>query len=154
MIFFPNNVRGVLLAGCFGESKRTGLPLVALMLFCTPAQAEMPPFEPLVSGVFLGLEAGVLAANVCAPGEGVSSWTRYLAVGGVLGLAGGFWVNSLVDEPFGPATIRASALGLAIPAAVLFWTELMETRSFAASEDASWLIKRQPVGFIAPEKKR
>ena len=154
MIFFPNDVRGASLAGCFGESKRTGLPLAALMLFCTPAHAEMPPFEPLVSGVFLGLEAGVIAANVFAPGEGVSSWTRYLAVGGALGLAGGFWVNSLADEPFGPATIRASALGLAIPAAILFWTELTETRSFAASEDASWLINRQPVGFIAPEKKR
>jgi hypothetical protein len=108
------------------------------LLFATRARAAGPGWEPPVTGTIVGLELGVLVASIADARE-PSTWAWTLGVGGALGLGAGALVGALPREPEAPLTLRATAIGLAIPASILLWARLAEPPSATASEDASIL---------------
>lgn len=132
-----------------GFNAATRLALLAC-LATGRAHAEVPSFEPPITGFVVGLEVGVLVATLCdarTPG----SYVLALGAGAATGLGLGVWAGGLRDEPGAGLTLRAGALGLAIPAVVLLWGAVAEPPSPLASEDASALVRPPRAG--APAEK-
>ena len=127
-----------------GFNAATRLALVACLLGGR-AHAEVPSFEPPITGFVVGLELGVLVATVCEARQPAAQAIA-LGVGGAAGFGLGWWVRGLRSEPEAGLTLRAGALGLAIPAAVLLWGALAEPPSPTASEDSSVLARPSRVG--------
>jgi hypothetical protein len=121
----------------FNVTSRAALAACAAALTASsPARAAAPGWEPPVTGTIVGLELGVLAAAILDARE-PSAWAWCVGVGGAVGLGAGAAFGAARTEPEAPLTLRAAALGLAIPTAILVWTRLAEPPSAAASEDAS-----------------
>ena len=113
---------------------------IALTLVGWTARAEPHPFEAPATGLIVGLEIGVLVAALADAREASTlAWT--MVVGGAGGVGAGVWAGSLRDEPGAPMVLRAAAVGLAIPAVVLFWSRSCEPPSLRASEDSSPLAR-------------
>lgn len=130
-----------------GFNAASRLALVAGLVAGT-ARAEVPPFEPPLTGFVVGLEVGVIVATLCEARTS-TGYAVALGTGAVAGLGLGFWAGALRDEPGAGLTLRAGAIGLAIPTAVLLWGALAEPPSPHASEDASPLARPSRVGTPA-----
>jgi hypothetical protein len=122
----------------FNVTRRAAL---AVALCVAHARAEGPGWEPPVTGTLVGVELGVLAASIADARE-ASTWAWCTGVGGAVGLGLGAAYGQLRSEPEAALTLRATAIGLAIPAAILFWSRVAEPASPAASEDSSLLAPR------------
>ena len=132
-----------------GFNAATRMALVACLVGGT-ARAEVPSFEPPLTGFVVGLELGVLVAAVCEA-RTPAAQALALGIGGAAGLGFGLWAGGLREEPSAGLTLRAGAIGLAIPAVVLLGGALAEPPSPLASEDASVLARPPRVG--APAEK-
>jgi F0F1-type ATP synthase membrane subunit c/vacuolar-type H+-ATPase subunit K len=122
--------------------------LVVALAGC-PVHAESPRWEAPAAGLVVGLEVGVLV-NAIAEGRTAASWAWCLGAGAAAGIGGGAYLGTLRAEPDAPLALRATAIGLAIPAAVLLWGRIAEAPSAEASEDSSALASRS--GVVLPQK--
>jgi hypothetical protein len=127
----------------FNEGLR--LAMVVLSLAST-ARAAAPEYEPPLTGLVIGVEVGILAAAIM-DARAPRSWGWAMGLAGAAGVGVGFWAGSLGTEPNAPLVLRATAIGLAIPATILLWSHLEEPPSLSASEDRSMLS----AGRRAPE---
>jgi hypothetical protein len=122
----------------------TGRAALALVLAGGSARAAGPGWEPPVTGALVGVELGVLVASIVDARE-ASTWAWCTGVGGAVGLGLGAAYGAMRTEPEAAFTLRASAIGLAIPAAIIVWSRVAEPPSEAASEDSSALAPRARV---------
>ncbi len=136
----PRGVAGPIRA--FNAATRAALHVC---LAAEPAGAQVPSFEPPITGFVVGVEVGVLVATLCEV-RAPANYALALGVGGAAGLGFGIWAGGLRDEPGAGLVMRAGALGLAIPAAVLLWAAVAEPPSPLASEDSSALARSPGVG--------
>jgi len=121
----------------FNVTSRAAIAVcLAMLTVAGPARAAAPGWEPPATGAIVGLELGVLAASI-ADARTPIAWAWCLGLGGAAGLGAGAAFGAMPAEPEAPLTLRAAAIGLAIPAAIVLWARLAEPPSGDASEDAS-----------------